>query len=128
MPREAVLDASAVLVLVQGEAGADRVAACIPGGLISSVNLAEVVGKLADAGMPREQVELALASLGLRVVPLSEAAAYEVGMMRPATRAKGLSLGDRACLALGLETGLPVLTADRAWVELDLGAGVEAIR
>ncbi|MCK6507904.1 type II toxin-antitoxin system VapC family toxin [Myxococcota bacterium] len=128
MPRDAVLDASAVLVLVQGETGADRVAACIPGGLISAVNLAEVVGKLADAGMPREQVELALTSLGLRVVPLSEAAAYEVGMMRPATRAKGLSLGDRACLALGLEARLPVLTADRAWVELDLGAVVEAIR
>ena len=128
MPRDAVLDASAVLVLVQGEAGADRVAACIPGAMISSVNLAEVVGKLADAGMPGDQIELALSSLGLRLVPLDAHAAYAVGMLRPATRARGLSLGDRACLALGIETGHPVLTADRAWAEVEVGAVVEILR
>jgi len=87
-----------------------------------------VVGKLAEAGMPRDQIELALASLGLRVVSLDESAAYSVGMLRLATRARGLSLGDRACVALGVETGLPVLTADRAWAEVEVGATVEVLR
>ena len=62
MPRDAVLDASAVLALVQDEPGSGRVALCIPGALISAVNFAEVVGKLADAGMPGDQIELALSA------------------------------------------------------------------
>ena len=128
MPRDAVLDASAVLSLVQGESGAERVAACIPGALISAVNLAEVVGKLADAGMPRDGIELALSGLGLRVVPLDESSAYGVGMLRSATCTHGLSLGDRACLTLGVASGLVVLTADRAWGAVDVGAQVELIR
>ena len=128
MPRDAVLDASAVLTLVQDEPGSDRVARCIPGALISAVNLAEVVGKLADAGVPGDQIELALSALGLRVVPLDARAAYEVGMLRPPTRTHGLSLGDRACLALGVASGLPVLTSDRAWSVVDVGATVEVVR
>lgn len=128
MPRDAVVDASAVLVLVQGETGAERVAACIPGAMISAVNLAEVVGKLADAGMPGDQIGLAMSALGLRVVALDEEAAFAVGMLRPSTRARGLSLGDRACLALGVATGLPVLTADRVWAEVAVGATVEVVR
>lgn len=128
MPREVVVDASAILVLVQGEPGAATVADCVPGAYISAVNYAEVVGKLADAVVPRSQIELALSSLGLRVVPLDEAAACEVGMLRPATRKSGLSLGDRACLALGVASGLPVLTADRAWSQVEVGAVIEVIR
>jgi ribonuclease VapC len=128
MPRDAVLDASAVLVLVQGEPGAELVARCIPGASISAVNFAEVVGKLADAGMPGDPIALALSSLGLRVVPLDEQAATDVGLLRPATRNRGLSLGDRACLALGVARGLPVLTSDRAWAEVDVGAVVEVVR
>jgi len=128
MARDAVLDASAVLSLVQGEPGAEQVVACIPGALISAVNLAEVVAKLAEAGMPRGAIELALSALGLRVVDLDQASAYEVGVMRPATRAHGLSLGDRACLALGVAAGIPVLTSDRAWESVDIGAAVEVIR
>jgi len=128
MPRDAVLDASAVLSLVQGESGAERVAACIPGALISAVNLAEVVGKLAEAGMPRDDIDLALSGLGLRVAPFDEGGAYAVGMLRRATRAQGLSLGDRACLSLGVASGLVVLTADRAWCAVNLDAQVELIR
>ena len=128
MPRDAVLDASAVLVLVQGEPGSELVARSIPGALISAVNYAEVVGKLADAGMPGDQIALALSSLGLRVMPLDEHAATDVGLLRPATRNRGLSLGDRACLALGVASGLPVLTSDRAWAEVDVGAVVEVVR
>lgn len=128
MARDAVLDASALLALVQGEPGASRVAACIPGATIGAVNLAEVVGKLADAGMPRDAIEQVLTSLALRVVPLDARGAYEIGLLRPATRAHGLSLGDRACLALGVATGLPVLTTDGAWSAVDVGAAVEVVR
>ncbi len=128
MPREAVLDASALLALLQGEAGAERVAATIPGARISTVNLAEVAGKLADAGMPRGVVEEVLSGLGLQVVPLDRGAAIDVGLLRPVTRSRGLSLGDRACLVLGLRSGLPVLTSDQAWSGIDIGVEIEAIR
>lgn len=128
MPREAVLDASAVLSLLQGERGADRVAECLPGARISAVNLAEVVGKLSETGMPAGLIQSVLSGLGLRVVALDESAAFEVGLLRRATRAQGLSLGDRACIALSASSGLPALTADRAWASLNGGAQVEIIR
>ena len=128
MPRDAVLDASALLALLNAEPGAERVAACVPGGVISAVNLAEVVGKLAEAGMAVEDIRLALAGLALRIADLDEGLAYDVGLLRPSTRARGLSLGDRACLAQARKSGLPALTADRDWLPLDLGVEVEAIR
>lgn len=78
--------------------------------------------------MPGDQIELALSSLGLRVVPLDARAAVEVGMLRPPTRTRGLSLGGRACLALGVANGLSVLTSHRAWSEVDVGAVVEVLR
>lgn len=128
MPREAVLDASALLALLGDEPGADTVAACLPGARIASVNLAEVVGKLADTGVPEPDIRTALTGLGLRVAPLDEALAWKTGLLRPGTRARGLSLGDRACLALAQASGLPALTADRAWAELALDIAVELIR
>jgi ribonuclease VapC len=128
MSRDAVLDASALLALIHGEDGAERVEPCIPGARLSAVNLAEVVGKLADAGMPEDEIRAALTGLGLRIVHFDEALAYATGLLRSATRSSGLSLGDRACLALAHATGLPALTADRAWSELALETPIEVIR
>ena len=128
MPRDAVLDASALLALLNAEPGAQRVAACIPGGIISAVNLAAVVGKLAETGMTAEDIRMALSGLGLRIADMDEKLAYEVGMLRPSTRSRGLSLGDRACLAQARKSGLPAVTADREWLSLDVGVEVEAIR
>lgn len=129
MPTEAVLDASALLALIGGEPGADVVAHTIPGAYVSAVNLAEVVGKLTDAGVPNAVVPEILSSLGLIVRPLDGPQAYEVGWLRSATRARGLSLGDRACLALAAQLGLPALTTDRAWKELALdGVEIRLIR
>ena len=128
MPRDTVLDASALLALLNAEPGAERVAACIPGGVVSAVNLAEVVGKLAEAGMAVDDIRLALSGLGLRIADLDEGLAYVVGLLRPSTRARGLSLGDRACLAQAKRSALPALTADRDWLSLDLGLEIEAIR
>ena len=65
---------------------------------------------------------------GLAIRPFDESLAVEAGFLRPATRQYGLSLGDRACLALALRERIPVVTADRAWSQLDLGIDIQVIR
>lgn len=126
--KETVLDATALLALLQEEPGAETVAEAIPQSSISAINLAEVVGKLVDAGMPEEAVRAALTGLGIEVVPFDEDLAYRTGLLRPLTSPYGLSLGDRACLALGQRLGRPVLTADRVWASLKVGVKVRVIR
>lgn len=123
-----VLDASALLALFYREAGGDEVASRLPGAIVGAVNIAEVVGKLADGGLAEEEVRLAIDALHLDVVSMDETVAWECGLLRPRTRAAGLSLGDRACLALAKVRGLPVLTADRAWLGIDVGVAVLLIR
>lgn len=123
-----VLDASALLSLLNNEPGAERVIQVLPNACLSSVNLAEVVGKLIDHRIPGEQIHRLVSELGLRIVEFSRRAAFLAGELRAETRKYGLSLGDRACLALGLESGLPVLSADRSWANLDIGVDIELIR
>lgn len=123
-----VLDASALLALLNGEPGHEVVADNLPGSLISAVNLSEVVAKLVEAGMPDDAVRSALGDLGIEIRAFDSEAAYLTGVLRIQTRKLGLSLGDRACVALGLQLSSPVLTADRNWKELDIGAEVRAIR
>ncbi len=129
MPDPAVvLDASALLALLNAEPGAARVAAVLPRAVVSSVNLSEVVAKLADVGMPETQIHAALDGLGLGVIPFDEALAYRAGMLRPASRALGLSLGDRAGLALAMELDCPVLTTDQQWQAATVPVVVDVIR
>ena len=128
MTETVVLDSSALLCLLNDEAGAELVAAALPHAVISAVNLAEVVAKLRERGLSLHEVGEALAGLSLNVRPFAAAQAYEVGDLRPATRALGLSLGDRACLALAAELNLPALTADRDWRKLKLGVEVRMVR
>jgi ribonuclease VapC len=125
---ECVLDASAALARLRGERGAAVVEAQLEAALISAVNYAEVVSKLIDLGTPAEIAADAAGALGMAVVPFDELAAARVGTLRDGTRSRGLSIGDRACLALAEQLALPVLTADRAWAELDLGIEVVLIR
>lgn len=94
---------------------------------MSTVNLSEVTAKLAETGLSEEAIRRSIGVYRLAWVPFDETAAYSAGMLRPASRAAGLSLGDRACLALGRERNLPVLTADRSWSGLDLGPGIEVV-
>lgn len=130
----AILDASALLSYVRWEPGADRVERAVgSGALISAVNWAETLSRLSDLGVDLGQVERTLRERGLlgqalEVVPFDEAQARESARLRRSTRELGLSLGDRACLALGLSRGLPVLTADRAWSKLSLKVRVVQIR
>ena len=128
MSKPAVLDSSALLCLLNGEAGAERVAEALPFAVIGAVNLAEVVTKLRECGLSAEEVEEALGGFNLDVRPFTAVQAYSTGQLRQSTRSQGLSLGDRACLALAVELGAPALTADQAWGKVDASAAVEVIR
>ena len=125
-----VLDASAVLALLFDEPGAAKVRERIHGGLLGTTNLAEITAKLTDKGVPADEAARAVTLLGVEVVPFTEAHAHASSLMRPTTRAAGLSLGDRACLALAITRSLPALTAERRWPEIAeaVGGRVEVIR
>ncbi len=123
-----VLDASVILAHINGEPGSERAAGFFGDALISAVNLAEVVGKLVERGVGLGLVRQALSLYGLQVVAFDEELAELTGALRPGTRALGLSLGDRACLALAQRSALPALTADRAWKDLDLPVEVQLLR
>lgn len=128
MSSRLVLDASALLALLYLEPGSEVVEEAIPGALISTVNFSEVAAKLADKGMPESVVEETLSNIEVEIHPFDSAAAVQAGMLRPLTRDLGLSFGDRACIALGMQLSLPVLTADRNWSDLDLAVEVRQIR
>jgi ribonuclease VapC len=125
-----VLDASAVLALMNAEAGQEEVAHVLPDALLGAVNLAEVVSKLAERGMPADEAYADAMALGMRVAPLDAMLARVAGSLRPLTRAAGLSLADRCCLALAQQRGAVAMTADRAWLSIAdaVGVRVRAIR
>lgn len=125
-----VLDTSAVLAYFWQEPGWERVADLLTGKdhAISSVNLAELVGKARLEGMPEAAVPEMLAALELDVRPFDDAQALACGLLQPSTRPAGLSLGDRACLALAASLGAVAVTADRPWLTLNLDIRVECIR
>lgn len=120
-----MLDASALLALVREEPGAGTVAARLERSVMSAVNWSEVVGPArADLRPLRD----GLMAAGLRILPFSVEDAEAAGALWAPTRHLGLGLGDRACLALAVRLGVPALTADRAWADLDLDAAIELIR
>jgi PIN domain nuclease of toxin-antitoxin system len=126
--RDLVLDASALLAMLNGEPGQERVAGSLPSSCISAANLAEVVAGLINRGLPADRARQTTQALTIDTVPLERDQALLAGVLREATRQFGLSLGDRCCLALALTLGLPVLTTDRDWAHLDLGVDVRVIR
>jgi ribonuclease VapC len=125
---KAVLDSSALLAYIKLELGAEEVADIIGDSLISAVNYAEVVSKLAFLGAPLETLHQALGYVELRIVDFDRDLAEIAGQLIVRTRAQGLSLGDRACLALAAREVLPAVTTDRAWSSLDIGIQVRLIR
>jgi PIN domain nuclease of toxin-antitoxin system len=127
---EVVLDASALLAFLKDEPGGSAVRQLMPTSVMSAVNLAEVATTFIHGGMPADEVERALRELPIRIVPLDEDQAYQASALRPLTADKGLSLGDRCCLALARSLALPALTCDRAWGGLppDIGVEVQLVR
>jgi len=121
----AVLDASALLALVLGEPGADKVAMALGDAAISAVNLAEVTSQYALRGSAADEIREMMSQFSAYIVPFDEELALAAGALTPVTKPAGLSLGDRACLALALRLGAKALTGDRAWVRVADAVGVE---
>ncbi len=123
-----VADASALLAAVKNEPFGNIDPRELVGSTMSAVNFCEVLTKLHDDGLNAAQADAALSVMDLRVVAFGSAQARAAALLRSATRRAGLSLGDRACLALGAERGCPVVTADRVWGSLDVGVEIIVIR
>ena len=128
MPPGVVLDASAALAVVLGEPGGEQAFESFPGAVISAVNWGEVIQRALGLGLETALLRDDFEGMGVRVVPAEAAHAEHAAGLQAATRSLGLSLADRMCLALGAALGSPVLTADRAWADLDLGVEVRLIR
>ena len=120
-----VLDASALLALLLDEAGADQVKAALDTSIMSVVNLAEVVSHYAKLGVSRDDIATMLRPLPIRLESVDLELSYQAGMLRPITLERGLSLGDRYCLALARREAAPALTAERRWPDIAAAAGVE---
>lgn len=126
-----ILDASALIAFLHDEPGTDAVVAALAtSAAMSVVNWAEALSKIAADGSDPQQVADSLQSNDspLQLEPLTEADCVAIARLRPLTRAHGLSLADRACLALAQRLDLPVVTADREWTNLALGIRVQLIR
>jgi ribonuclease VapC len=127
-----VLDASAILAILYEEPGAERVSSLlndediVP--FMSSVNLCEAFMRLAREGMAEDEAWKLLADLKLAIVPFEEMDAFRGGQLYKRTAPLGLSLGDRACLALAVRKNATVWTADRIWKKLKIDVAVELIR
>ena len=124
-----VLDASALITALNGEPGADKLTLeLLSTAVISTVNLAEVQSKLVSRGLSPDNAWAAALVPVKEAIPFTSEQAKAAGSLVAETRALGLSLGDRACLALGLALQAPVYTADRSWKNLKLGLRIHVIR
>ena len=124
-----VLDASAVMAVINGEVGADKLTPRILStAMTSTVNLAEVHGKLIHRGFSRDDAWAAANGTIHEAVPFTAEQAKTAGDLVTQTRAFGLSLGDRACLALAIARHATVYTADRSWKNLNVGIQIHLIR
>ena len=145
-----ILDASAVLAVLYGERGQKKIRARLRGAdaILNTVNLSEVAAKLAqdgsaegratgiegeppeggtdsqDGGFGAGEIRELVGALGLEIQPFDEETALEAGLLRAATRDRGLSLGDWVCVAHARQVGGLALTVDKAWEGLE---GVEVV-
>ena len=123
-----ILDASALLALLQGEPGADKVQAVLHRAIINTVNWSEVIQKLSvhdpDVADIRPEMELT----GLRILPFSVAQAEICASLWQQAKPFGLSLADRSCVATGIDCKMDVMTADKIWQNMALPIVIHAIR
>ncbi len=128
MASSAVLDSSAVLAVFFNETGNEAVIPVLQGALLSTVNVVEIHSRMIDRGVPAERSWNWLMSIQCEICPFSAEQARRAAELRTLTRPLGLSLGDRACLALAIDRKAPVYTTDRAWKNLPLEVQIEVIR
>lgn len=123
-----VLDASALLAFLHDEPGGEAVSRALDGARVSAVNWSEVLQKSLHRNVEIEGMQQELIEVGVSFEPFTAEQAETAARLWSRTRNQGLSLADRACLALAMDKALPVLTADRAWSGLDLGMAVQVVR
>lgn len=122
-----VLDSSAILAVIFQETGAKIVEPLLDKSMVSSVNLAEVLTKLAEKNVLTEQTVEEFQKLGLEIIDFNFEQAVKAAELRPLTKHLGLSLGDRSCLALAILQNTTAVTADKEWKKLSL-CRIELIR
>jgi ribonuclease VapC len=123
-----VLDASALIALVNQERGGEKVRPLMPDGVISAVNFCETLQVLRRGGMPVESVTLALTPLVSQPIPFDASLAYVAASIHERTRDHGLSFGDCACLALAMSRKVAAVTAEKEWKNVDIGIEIITIR
>lgn len=123
-----VIDASALLAMLWNEDGAKIVEDNIENSILSSVNLAEIYSKMSDRNIDINQAKQLLESLGFGIFNFDSNQALLCAKLRINTKEFGLSLGDRACMALAIQENLPIITADRIWLKVDIGLKIISIR
>lgn len=125
-----VMDASALLAVARGERGADLVSDYLDSEqcVVSAINLAEVGSKLVDLGLPESELARALQQFNVAVIDADFELAVSTSALRAQTKALGLSLGDRSCLALTRHLNGITVTADKAWSDLDEALAIAVVQ
>jgi ribonuclease VapC len=117
-----------VIALIRQEEGWEVIRERLHHSVISTVNISEVIHKMVEKGTPLEKASWIIRGLQIESAPFDDEQALLTASLHQPTRKHGVSLGDRACLALGLSRGWPVLTGDRRWRDLDVRVKVELFR
>ena len=125
---DVIVDASAILAAIKDEPGGRRVDRDARGARISAINYSEIVGWLAERGASVQEIETLIGVFDLSIEAFDDPRAMAAGLLAVKTKRRNISLADRACLALAIELGMPVLTGDRAWRDLDIGVEVQLFR
>lgn len=123
-----VLDASALLAVLQNEAGTDVVVKSMRSAILSAVNLSETIAKAGSKTGRHATLYKMIDRFDIRIIPFDREEAALTAELRERTHGKNVSFADSACLSLALQHGLPVLTGDRKWQALDLGIDIRLIR
>lgn len=121
-----VLDASAVIALLRDEPGAEFVRSKLGRAAMSAVNLQEVAKELGDQGLEPHEVAETLEGISLQVLPHDIEDALLSASLASVTRRFGRGLGDRTCMALAIRLGVPAVTTDKAWVQMEI-PGLEVV-
>ncbi len=124
--RVTLLDASALLALVAGEAGSERVSDVIDGAMVCAANFAEFLVVMQRRGADVDEASALVRALGAQIVPCEQTDAEHAARIQAPTGV--LSLGDRLCLGTARTLDATVLTADRVWAEIDHGVELDVIR